>query len=216
MASPSVGNTDATTPVALVTGAASGMGHAVATRFLDAGWTVLGLDLREPQLDASRGTLLPWAPVDVCDRAAVREAVQHRPVGAGPLRAVLNVAGIYPPTTLGDLSLERYRAIFDTNVLGTLNVTAESVEVMRSEGGGGAIVNFASVDAFALSPGQLIYSAAKAAVVSLTRSLAVELAADDITVNAVAPGWVDTPGNRATGRMEGAAATIPLGRVGRP
>jgi 3-oxoacyl-[acyl-carrier protein] reductase len=207
MASPSVGNPDATTPVALVTGAASGMGHAVATRFLDAGWTLLALDLCEPRLDAPLGTVLPWAPVDVCDRAAVREAVQQLPLGSGPLRAVLNVAGIYPATTLGDLSEERYRAIFDTNVLGTLNVTAESVEVMRSQGGGGAIVNFASVDAFAVSRGQLVYSAAKAAVVSLTRSLAVELAADDITVNAVAPGWVDTPGNRATGRMEGAAAS---------
>jgi 3-oxoacyl-[acyl-carrier protein] reductase len=137
-------------------------------------------------------------------------------LGVGPLRAVLNVAGIYPPTTLEDVSVERYRAIFDTNVLGTLNVIAESVAVMRSQSGRGAIVNFASVDAFAVSRGQLIYSAAKAAVVSLTRSLALELAADEITVNAVAPGWVDTPGNRATGRMDGAASTIPLGRVAQP
>ncbi len=213
MSKPSAEGSDGPEPVALVTGAASGMGHAVASRFLDAGWTVLGLDLHEPRLDASSGTLLEWAPVDICDRAAVREAVQALPDGVGPLRAVLNVAGIYPPTTLADLSVERYRAIFDTNVLGTLNVIAESVAVMRS---GGAIVNFASVDAFAVSRGQLIYSAAKAAVVSLTRSLAVELAPDDITVNAVAPGWVDTPGNRATGRMEGAARTIPLGRVAQP
>src|SRR5262245_61506363 len=106
-----VGKTD----VAIVTGAASGMGHAVATRFLGAGWSVLGLDLREPQL---RGRLLPWAPVDVCDRGAVRAAITDLPAGVGPVRAVLNVAGIYPPTTLEDLSVERYRAIFDTNVLG--------------------------------------------------------------------------------------------------
>ena len=86
---------------------------------------------------------------------------------------------------------------------------------LRAAGGGG-IVNFSSVDALAVSPGQLVYSASKAAVSALTRSLAVELAPDGITVNAVAPGWVDTPGNAATGRMEGAARTIPLRRVAQP
>ena len=93
--------------MALVTGAASGMGDAVATRFLDAGWTVLALDLGEPRLRASRGSLLPWAPVDMRDRAAVREAVRRSSQEVGALRAVVNVAGIYPPTTLEDLSVER-------------------------------------------------------------------------------------------------------------
>jgi NAD(P)-dependent dehydrogenase (short-subunit alcohol dehydrogenase family) len=202
--------------VAIVTGAASGMGRAVATRFLDEGWIVVALDLREPELDAIDGRLIRCAPVDVCDRDAVRAALRDPAAEAGPVRAVLNVAGIYPPTTLADTSREGFRSIFETNVLGTLNVIAESVELIRAHGGGGSIVNFASVDAFAVSRGQLLYSAAKAAVVSITRSLAVELAGDDITVNAVAPGWVDTPGNRATGRMDGAAATVPLGRVARP
>jgi 3-oxoacyl-[acyl-carrier protein] reductase len=72
------------------------------------------------------------------------------------------------------------------------------------------------VDAFAVSPGQLLYSASKAAVLSLTKSLAIELAPDRIVVNAVAPGWVDTPGNAATGRMADVAAGIPLGRVAQP
>ena len=152
--------------------------------------------------------------VDVTDRTALETALDRIPDDR-PLRAVVNVAGIYPPTTLADFTEAAYRRIFDVNVLGTLNVCAVTAPRLRAAGGG-AIVNFASVDALAVSPGQLVYSASKAAVMSITRSLAVELAPDGITVNGVAPGWVDTPGNAATGRMAEVAASIPLGRVARP
>ena len=77
-------------------------------------------------------------------------------------------------------------------------------------------MNFASVDAFSVSPGQLLYGASKAAVVMLTKSLALELAPAGIRVNGIAPGWVATPGNTATGRMDAAAASIPIGRVAQP
>ena len=128
---------------------------------------------------------------------------------------MVNAAGIYPPTTLADFTEAAYRRTFDVNVLGTLNVCAVTTPRLAAAGGG-AIVNFASVDALAVSPGQLVYSASKAAVMSITRSLAVELAPDGITVNGVAPGWVDTPGNAATGRMAEVASSIPLGRVAQP
>jgi 3-oxoacyl-[acyl-carrier protein] reductase len=94
-------------------------------------------------------------------------------------------------------------------------VIAEAAPALRAAGGG-AIINFASIDAFAVSRGQVLYSASKAAVVSLTRSLAIELSEDNICVNAVAPGWVDTPGTRAGGRMEQAVATIPFRRAAQP
>jgi NAD(P)-dependent dehydrogenase (short-subunit alcohol dehydrogenase family) len=198
------------TPCVVVTGAASGMGKAVAERFVQEGWRVVAIDLAAGGLGSGVAPLR----VDVADRAALERGLPGA-VGASPLRVVVNAAGIYPPSTLADYTDEAYRRIFDVNVLGTLNVIAAAAPLLRAAGGG-AIVNFASVDAFAVSPGQLLYSASKAAVVSLTRTLALELAPDGIVVNAVAPGWVDTPGNTATGRMANVARTIPLGRVADP
>lgn len=203
------------TDAALVTGAASGMGRAVADRFRTEGWTVVGLDRDADGLAKEAAAHRPGyhpVPVDITDRAALAAALSAMPSG---LRAVVNAAGIYPTTTLADYDAAIYRRIFDVNVLGTLNVIAETVPALRRSGGG-AVVNFASIDAFAVSQGQLVYSASKAAVVSLTRSLAAELGADNITVNAVAPGWVDTPGTRAGGRIEQAIKTIPLGRAAQP
>jgi len=152
------------------------------------------------------------AVVDVRDRAAVEAAIDTAASGRA-IDAVANVAGVYPPTTLETYTDELYRRIFDVNVLGILNVTAACVPHMPS---GSSIVNFASVDGFTVSRGQLLYGASKAAVVMLTKSLALELAPQGIRVNGIAPGWVDTPGNAATGRMAEAAASIPLGRVAQP
>jgi 3-oxoacyl-[acyl-carrier protein] reductase len=191
-------------PVAIVTGAASGMGRACAERFLAEGWEVATFDRAE----ATVGTA---SAVDVTDEAAVRDAVAAA-TALGDLKAVVNAAGVYPPTTLETATVELYRRTFDVNVLGTLLVTQAAAPHLRP---GAAIVNFASIDAFVPSPGQLLYCASKAAIVALTRSLALELA-PDVRVNALAPGWVDTPGNRATSRMEEALAGVPLGRAASP
>lgn len=198
--------------VAVVTGASSGMGQATAEVLTESGWTVLALDLVETTFAAGDHKIHTIA-VDVTDRAAVRAAITTHLTPDSSIGLVANVAGIYPPSTLADYDTATYRRVFDVNVLGVLNVIAESVPHMPS---GAAVVNFASVDAFTVSRGQLLYGASKAAVVMLTKSLALELADRGIRVNAIAPGWVDTPGNKATGRMEAAAASIPLGRVAQP
>jgi 3-oxoacyl-[acyl-carrier protein] reductase len=203
--------------VAIVTGAASGMGRATAELFAKHDWTVVGVDVARNALEELAGRLpdrLVPVVADVTDRTAVDRAAQVA-AGTGEVRACVNAAGVFPPTSLEDYDLERYRRIFDINVLGIVNLTAAAAPLMR-RAGGGAIVNFASVDAFEACPDQLLYSASKAAVVSLTKSTALALASSGVTANAVAPGWVDTPGNRATGRMVGVEASIPVGRVAAP
>ena len=199
--------------VALVTGAGSGMGRATAEMFLERGWTTLAVDIAPVDLDATSGRLVP-IEADVRDRAALDAALaEHLPDLGGAIDAVANVAGIYPPSTLETVTPELFHRVFDVNVLGVINVMAAALPYLRQ---GSAIVNFASVDGFVVSPGQLVYGASKAAVIMLTKAAALELAPRRIRVNAIAPGWVDTPGNAATGRMEAAAASIPLGRVARP
>ncbi|MFW0794862.1 SDR family NAD(P)-dependent oxidoreductase [Gordonia sp. CPCC 205515] len=198
---------------AVVTGAASGMGCATAAALAADGWNVLALDRVATTVEAN-GQHFTTTEVDVTKRDQVSAAIAaHCADSSDPVGLVANIAGIYPPSTLDDFTEDLYRKVFDVNVLGVLNVTAAAVEHMTA---GGSIVNFASVDAFTVSRGQLLYGASKAAVVMLTKELALELAPRGIRVNAIAPGWVNTPGNAATGRMDAAAASIPLGRVGQP
>src|SRR6059058_4737695 len=142
---------------AVVTGAASGMGLATAQLLHSEGWSVLPLDRVKATIETGSGPLRTVA-VDVTRRAEVAAAIAEHVGGHGLLDLVANVAGIYPPSTLADFTEELYRRTFDVNVLGVLNVTAEAAPHLRASA---AVVNFASVDAFTVSPGQLLYGASK-------------------------------------------------------
>lgn len=199
--------------VALITGAGSGMGRCTAEAFLARGWTVIAVDLALVRIDNAAGTLIA-VEADVTDRASIEAALaDHLPGAGGAIHAVANVAGIYPPSTLQTATADLFHKVFDVNVLGVINVMAAAAPHMPQ---GSAIVNFASIDGYAVSPGQLIYGASKAAVIMITKATALELAPQGIRVNAVAPGWVSTPGTAATDRIREAAASIPLGRVADP
>jgi 3-oxoacyl-[acyl-carrier protein] reductase len=179
-------------PVAVVTGAASGLGAACAARFLAAGWSVGALDLAAA---GARDGLHPVA-VDVTDPDAVARAMREVAEALGPPRACLNVAGVYPRTELQSFDVEAYRHVFGVNVLGTLLVAQAFVrERDRSEQCG--IVNVASVDGYDPPPRQLLYSASKAAVINATVSMARELEAENVRVNAVAPADIATERLRA-------------------
>jgi NAD(P)-dependent dehydrogenase (short-subunit alcohol dehydrogenase family) len=199
--------------VALVTGAGSGMGRCTAEAFLSHGWTVIALDLTPVELDGSAGRAIA-VTADVTDRDSVEAALaDHLPGVGGALHAVANVAGIYPPSTLETATADLFHKVFDVNVLGVINVMAAAAPHMPA---GTTMVNFASIDGFTVSPGQLIYGASKAAVIMITKATALELAPRGIRVNAIAPGWVATPGTAATDRIRQAADSIPLGRVASP
>jgi len=195
----------------IVTGAASGMGKACAQRFMVEGWHVIGVDKIRPSSDIAQTAVI----ADIADEAGLTEGIAAALKSRQPLRAVINAAGIFPASSLESYSEQLYRRIFDINVLGSLNITRASRPYLQTAGGGN-IVFFASVDAFAVSNNQLLYCASKAAVVALTRSLAMELAREHIQVNAIAPGWVETEGTLAGGRIQHAIASIPLGRAAKP
>jgi|tagenome__1003787_1003787.scaffolds.fasta_scaffold20533866_2 NAD(P)-dependent dehydrogenase (short-subunit alcohol dehydrogenase family) len=195
------------TRVAVVTGGSSGMGLACVRRYRAEGFAVASLDLAS---STERDVL--QVALDVTDPAALQAAAEHVRAELGAPVALVNAAGVYPPSTLATVTVDLYRRVFDVNVLGTLLATQAFAPVMAD---GGAVVNFSSINAFTPSAGQLLYCAAKAAIVQLTKSLALELG-PRLRVNALAPGWVDTPGTRANERLEAAIPQIPLGRAAMP
>ncbi|TDV72286.1 SDR family NAD(P)-dependent oxidoreductase [Pseudomonas sp. LP_7_YM] len=196
----------------IVTGTSSGMGQAVAQRFQEEGWHVVAVDITPDQQAAS--PLLSPVTGDITCEQTLGSAIDAALSGKAPLRSIVNAAGVFPTSSLESYSEALYRKIFNINVLGSLNIARIGTRHLKASGGG-SIVFFASVDAFTVSRNQLLYSASKAAVVSMTRSLAIELAEHNIVVNAVAPGWVDTAGTRAGGRIDAAIESIPLKRAAR-
>jgi 2-hydroxycyclohexanecarboxyl-CoA dehydrogenase len=205
-------------------GAGRGIGRGSAHRFARDGWAVAGLDLDgsaaeklAAELAETFGVPTFGGQVDVADEASV--AAAHEAVaGAGlpPVGAVLNIAGITSPVPFLDTTLELWNRVFAVNATGTYLVTKAFLPEMIAHGYG-RIVNMSSVSAqqgggvFGKTP----YSAAKAAVLGFTRSLARELGPTGITVNAVAAGAVDTDirAHGTTPELEAAiVAGVPLGR----
>jgi NAD(P)-dependent dehydrogenase (short-subunit alcohol dehydrogenase family) len=190
-------DTDARARVALVTGAASGIGLAATRRLLASGWKVAIVDRDEPALEGQRhahghSPLVFIAPMDVTDEAAVGDVMDRAVAALGGLNGVVNSAGIAADIPALDTPVELFRKILDVNVVGTFIVARAAARIMQ-ERGGGAIANLASVAGLRGSKGRSAYGSSKGAVIVLTQVLANDLARYGIRVNAVAPGPVDTP-----------------------
>ncbi len=176
----------------VVTGGASGIGLASAQRLARIGWSVALLDREAEALQRAAAAVGPGTSthvVDVTDEAGIAAALTA--IG-GPIRGLVNSAGIAANLPLAETSAELFRKILDVNVVGSFLV-AQAVVPFMEKAGGGAIVNIASVSGIQGNMGRSAYGASKGAVVTMTKVMAVELAERRIRVNAVAPGPVDTP-----------------------
>jgi NAD(P)-dependent dehydrogenase (short-subunit alcohol dehydrogenase family) len=183
--------------VALVTGAASGIGLATVRRLLEAGWKVAAVDRDEKALASLSGEIgLPRrlfsSALDVTDETAAEKAVAMAGEALGGLDGVVNSAGIAADIHALETPVALLRKILDVNVVGTFIVARAAARLMKDRGGG-AVVNIASVSGLRGGKGRSAYGASKGAVVVLTQVLANDLARYNIRVNAVAPGPVDTP-----------------------
>ncbi|HEY8549545.1 MAG TPA: 3-oxoacyl-ACP reductase family protein [Vicinamibacterales bacterium] len=188
--------------VAIVTGAARGIGLATVRRLLAEGATVAAWDVKASdelaQLAAAHRETRAWIDqVDIRDAVAVRAAVERVGARAGRLDVLVNNAGV----TYGYLDVLRmpeqaWRTVMDTNVTGALHCVQAAVPLMKASGSG-RIVNLSSIFAEHGFPGQSAYAASKSALLGLTRVWSRELAPANITVNAVSPGYIETPMNQA-------------------
>lgn len=206
----------------LVTGSTRGIGRAIAGALAAAGATV-GIHGRElasvervcSELAAAGSSPIPVA-ADFSNPENGASAVRQFAGAAGRLDALVNNAGGGKAVAFRGMELERWRKTFGLNVEAALCACREAYVLMRAQGTGG-IVNIASIAAH--GPGKWMgadYAASKAALVSMTKSLAFEAAPHGIRVNAVSPGFIDTGMTEVMSESLKASLNIPLGRFGRP
>jgi NAD(P)-dependent dehydrogenase (short-subunit alcohol dehydrogenase family) len=208
---------------ALVTGASSGFGRHFARVLAGAGAKVAlaarridALERLAAEIRAGGGEAAACA-MDVTDRASVALAVQAAEAALGPLTILVNNAGIPSNSYFTGTSEEAWRTVMAVNLDGVFRVGQEAARRMVANGRGGSIINIASILGFGAIKTLSTYSASKAAVVSLTQSMALELARERIRVNALAPGYFATEFNDAYLASDAGRhmmARVPMGRAG--
>ena len=213
--------------VCIITGAAQGIGHAIAERFAADGAVVYACDMKEGTRDSwaaecgkRYGTKVVPVYFDVTDAAAVKNAFMSAFKAEGRIDVLVNNAGVVFNKKIGMIMRPETELMFRVNVIAVIEMI-QLVSRLMARNGGGSIVNIASVTAVLGSAGQSAYSATKGAIMSFTKSAAKELAPMGIRVNAVAPGIVKTErfaelyeesGDKIDARIQ----KIALGRLGTP
>lgn len=218
-------------PVGLVTGGASGIGRAIARAFADAGARVCIADLDGPGAEKvaealrADGAQAFAVTTDVADATSVALAIDAIEARWGALHHLVNCAGIDRPLPLDDLDEATYDRVVAVDQKSVYLTTRRALPLLERSGGG-AVVNVSSVMAWYTAPGYVAYTTAKAGVIGMTRALAVELGSRGVRVNAVCPGFIDTPiwqrnldampPEAAAAFAERVRALHPVGRRGTP
>lgn len=183
--------------VAVVTGARGGMGRAIVERFLDEAATVYSLDLselgsvREHADDGSR-----FLRVDVTSEADVQSAFRAVREDSGRLDVLVNAAAIKLDGTAAETTLDQWNRTFAVNVTGTFLMSKHALPLLHvgaERSGSVSLINIGSYDGYIADPGLAAYCASKGAVLALTRAMACDHGPDGIRVNAICPGYIDTP-----------------------
>ena len=205
--------------VAIVTGGTRGIGRAISVALATAGnkvaATYAGNDAAAQQLKDETG--IPVFKFDVSDFSACANGVKAIEAALGPVEILVNNAGITRDATMHRMSFEQWNAVIQTNLTSCFNMSRQVIEGMRARGFG-RIVNIGSINGQAGQYGQVNYAAAKSGIHGFTKALAQEGAARGITVNVVAPGYVETEMVRVVPGdvLEKIVARIPVGRLGKP
>ena len=196
--------------VALVTGAAGGIGEAIVRQLCAEGATVCAAGLQPELLAAlARDCGATAAPCNVTDDAAVRAVVGAVLQSHKRLDILINAAGVIHNDDAADIDDAHWQRMLDVNLSGSMRVCRAALPAMRSQRRG-AIVNIASVAAFNASAGMASYAASKAGLVAFTRSIANRYGAEGIRANCLAPGWVRTPMSEAEMRSVAAAEGVSV------
>ena len=203
--------------VAVVTGGTRGIGEAICVDLKNAGYSpaavYAGNDEAAKKFSDTNG--IPTYKFDVSDFAQCQEGIKKIEADLGPVDVLVNNAGITRDGTMHRMDFERWNAVIQTNLSSCFNMSKAVIDGMR-ERGFGRIVNIGSVNGQAGQYGQVNYAAAKSGIHGFTKALAKEGATKAITVNAIAPGYVETDMVRAVPEnvLEKIVATIPVGRLG--
>ena len=206
--------------VAFVTGATRGIGRAIATTLAEKGFRVVGTATTPTGAESIRDALAAFpgckgVVLDVTDGDAVGAAIDGLVKEAGALHVLVNNAGITRDTLSMRMKDEDWHAVLATNLTAVFRASRAAIRPMMKQRYG-RIVNITSVVGASGNPGQANYAAAKAGVAGMTRSLAREVGSRGITVNCVAPGFIETDMTKGLAEAQTAAllAQIPLGRLG--
>jgi 3-oxoacyl-[acyl-carrier protein] reductase len=212
------------TNVAVITGGAAGIGEAIARRLSADGLAVVIADLDGKRAEeiateiSAHGGQAAGRQVDVSAAESVAALFEWLTDDLGRCDVLVNNAGIATTAPVSELPLERWNSTMAVNVTGALLMAQHAIPLMK-QGGWGRIVNISSTSGVRASAGRIAYGTSKAAIIGLTRQLAIELAPDNITVNSVAPGPVDTATARALHTeltRQSYVRMIPMRRYGRP